>query len=386
MLESLPLWARYTFYDPSGNQDLWRWELPVTWEELPEDLTEPGIYAAVMQGYGLPDWLSIEIPEVKVPVYVVDPSTPHIQEIFRMGETVIFRFFSSVEDVGNAELLCSSDGGDTWQDAASMPGCTISIEPGSATLDGLQINKHYLFCLSVRGGSMEGRSAVIPFAYYESDADRFEHGDRDGDDRGDQGDLLPGNSAPPPGEDFGNLEDFYQENRAPDGESEGSPHESASESEKSPPGKKDEEGDGRELWEKEIHAESAVPERRGETEEDIQKNTEGEPETYGTDGAKEGYVRGENGSNTPDSTVPDDSGKPALAYVTGHDSESRVCIRTGGNPLLLKNHGCGEETARSAAGAQEGQPASAYFPLLLWAGPAAVAGIAALSRYRRRRR
>ena len=39
---------------------------------------------------------------------------------------------------------------------------------------------------------MEGLSSVKSFGYYENDSDRFGHGDRDGDDRDDQGDLPPG--------------------------------------------------------------------------------------------------------------------------------------------------------------------------------------------------
>ena len=89
------------------------------------------------------------------------------------------------------QLMYSMDGGKSWQDAAGIPGGTLNINGHTAVLDGLEINRDYLFKIVVYGGAMEGESQPVPFYYYENDCDRWEHGDRDGDGREEQKETLP---------------------------------------------------------------------------------------------------------------------------------------------------------------------------------------------------
>ena len=196
--------ASYVFCDPTGERKMWTRDFTLNWKDLPEELSEPGVYRAVIEAEGYPDWFFIEIPEIEIEIYVVDPKTVHIEEIFRMEDMAVLYFLNPVEDAQRIELFCSADGGDTWQDAASMPGCSVQIDPLTITVEGLEFNHTYRFCVAVTGGSMEGLSSVKSFGYYENDSDRFGHGDRDGDD---QGDLPPWDSAPPPGDEFGGSGD-----------------------------------------------------------------------------------------------------------------------------------------------------------------------------------
>ena len=199
--------ASYVFCDPTGERKMWTRDFTLNWKDLPEELSEPGVYRAMVEAEGYPDWFFIEIPEIEIEIYVVDPKTVHIEEIFRMEDMAVLYFLNPVEDAQRIELFCSADGGDTWQDADSMPGCSVQIDPLTITVEGLEFNHTYRFCVAVTGGSMEGLSSVKSFGYYENDSDRFGHGDRDGDDRDDQGDLPPWNSAPPPGDEFGGSGD-----------------------------------------------------------------------------------------------------------------------------------------------------------------------------------
>lgn len=181
----------YVFYDVEGAEESISFAMPVTWENVPRDISRPGTFTAVCRPEAAPDWLVAELPDIQVPIRVVDPEKPHIQEIFRMEETVAFRFFREITGADRITLLCSGDDGATWQDAETMPGCQVMVSPALAVVDGLEMNRRYLFALSVAGGPMEGQSLAVPFSYFANDADRAGHGNRDGDDRGDQGEMLP---------------------------------------------------------------------------------------------------------------------------------------------------------------------------------------------------
>lgn len=109
-----------------------------------------------------------------------------------MEETVAFRYFRQITGAESIRLLCSADDGKTWRDVADMQGCEAIVTSDLASLEGLEMNNRYLFKLSVTGGPMEGESMAVPFSFFEHDADRNGQGDRDGDDRDDKGDQLPG--------------------------------------------------------------------------------------------------------------------------------------------------------------------------------------------------
>lgn len=199
----------YVFYDVEGAEESISFAMPVSWENVPRDISSPGTFTAVCRPEAAPDWLAAELPDIQVPIRVVDPEKPHIQEIFRMEETVAFRFFREITGADRITLLCSGDDGATWQEAASMPGCQATVSPALAVVDGLEMGRCYLFALSVTGGPMEGLSPAVPFSYFANDADRAGQGNRDGDDRGDQGEMLPDNGGLFPWLDG-------EENEAPD--------------------------------------------------------------------------------------------------------------------------------------------------------------------------
>ncbi len=184
--------ASYMFYDVDRMQASFGQEMAVVWENIPQDISRPGVYTVVCRPAGIPEWLAVELPEFQVPIRVVEPGRPHIQEIFRMEETVAFRYFRQITEAENIRLLCSADDGKTWRDVADMQGCEAIVTSDLASLEGLEMNNRYLFKLSVTGGPMEGESMAVPFSFFEHDADRNGQGDRDGDDRDDKGDQLPG--------------------------------------------------------------------------------------------------------------------------------------------------------------------------------------------------
>lgn len=184
--------ASYIFYDVDRTQASFGQEIAVVWENIPQDISRPGVYTVVCRPAGIPEWLTVELPEFQVPIRVVEPGRPHIQEIFRMEETVAFRYFRQITGAESIRLLCSADDGKTWRDVADMQGCEAIVTSDLASLEGLEMNNRYLFKLSVTGGPMEGESMAVPFSFFEHDADRNGQGDRDGDDRDDKGDQLPG--------------------------------------------------------------------------------------------------------------------------------------------------------------------------------------------------
>ena len=185
----------YGFYDPSGQKEpvgmLW----DVTWSGIPGDLSRAGDYTAVCRPKPLNSWCGLRLQDRRIPIHVVDPQKPHIQEIFRMGSDVAFRYLTEI-DGEELRLLYSLDGGKSWQDAAARSEGSLILNKYIAALGGLEINRDYLFKLVVTGGPMEGESSAVPFYYYEDDYDRLSHGDRDGDSRGGQGEALPNSVLP----------------------------------------------------------------------------------------------------------------------------------------------------------------------------------------------
>lgn len=195
-LEKVPQFTSLLFYDESGTAVNWTSNFWVTWSNLPDDLRNEGEYTAVCHPLLPHNSNRLPLPELHVPVYVVNPLKPHIQEIFRMDDTVAFRYLNPVIGAEKLQLMYSTDEGRNWHDAASMPGGSLILSEYMAGLDGMEINKKYLFKLVVSGGPMEGESLAVPFYYYENDADRYEQGDRDGDDRDEEDETLP-DSIPP---------------------------------------------------------------------------------------------------------------------------------------------------------------------------------------------
>lgn len=195
-LRKLPNSVHLLFYDESGAAKDWTASFSVTWSNLPDDFSREGEYMAVCHPILPHNSNRLPLPDLKVPVHVVNPSKPHIEEIFRMGYSAAFRYLNPVIGAEKLQLMYSTDEGRNWHDAASMPGGSLALSEYMAGLDGMEINKKYLFKLVAIGGPMEGESLAVPFYYYENDADRYGQGDRDGDDRDEEDETLP-DSIPP---------------------------------------------------------------------------------------------------------------------------------------------------------------------------------------------
>lgn len=195
-LRKLPNSVYLLFYDESGTAEDRTTLFSVTWSNLPDDFSREGEYMAVCHPILPHNSNRLPLPDLKVPVHVVNPSKPHIQEIFRMGYSVAFRYLNPVIGAEKLQLMYSTDEGRNWHDAASMPGGSLALSEYTAGLNGMEINKKYLFKLVAIGGPMEGESLAVPFYYYENDSDRYEHGGRDGDDRDEEDETLP-DSIPP---------------------------------------------------------------------------------------------------------------------------------------------------------------------------------------------
>ena len=185
----------YALSDRAGEADAVFYSAPGAWSGETVDLTRPGTYWFT----GVPEEArlgSVTLPERRVPVHVVDPDAPWIMDAERFEESVYLRYFRAVEGAEGWTLRCSMDGGESWRDAATLPGAELSAE--GALIGALpQMNMTYIFQLEVLGGDMAGRSNVLAFSYYDS-----RHwnggGDWDGGDRGDQGELPPANKVIPP--------------------------------------------------------------------------------------------------------------------------------------------------------------------------------------------
>ena len=186
----------YALYDRAGEADAESYSAPGDWSGEAVDLTRPGTYWFT----GVPEEPRLgkaALPERRVPVHVVDPDTPWLMDAERFEESVYLRYFRAVEGAGDWTLRYSMDGGESWRDAAALPGAELTA--GRARIGALpQMNVTYLFQLEVRDGDMAGRSNVLAFPYYDG-----RHwnggGDWDGGDRGDQGELPPaGEVIPPP--------------------------------------------------------------------------------------------------------------------------------------------------------------------------------------------
>lgn len=89
--------ASYMFYDVDRMQASFGQEMAVVWENIPQDISRPGVYTVVCRPAGIPEWLAVELPEFQVSHSGCGAGPgPHIQEIFRMEETVAFRYFRQI--------------------------------------------------------------------------------------------------------------------------------------------------------------------------------------------------------------------------------------------------------------------------------------------------
>lgn len=193
----------------SGAEDSYTLSVDAVWSGLPSDLSEPGTYYAHLTPV-VPEWFPIKPPAQKVPIHMVDKSRPFIAYAREYGFAVTLHYFNEIQEADELLLEYSTDGGNTWKPAADMEISDITFE--SAYLGPLDMELAYRFRLTVIGGPFEGVSNVLRYRpnFYSEETG----GDRDHDDRGDQGQDPPhGEIIPPP--DYVAAEDGRPDNEGP---------------------------------------------------------------------------------------------------------------------------------------------------------------------------
>lgn len=210
----------------SEEEDSYTLSANAIWTGLPSDLSAPGTYYAHLTPV-VPEWFPIKPPAQKVPIHIVDKSRPFIEYANELGIAVILYYFNEIQDADELLLEYSTDGGNTWKPAADMEMSDITLT--SAYLGPLDMELVYRFRLTVIGGPFEGVSNVL--RYRPNFHSQETGGDRDHDDRDDQGQEPPhGEIIPPP--------DYVEaESGQPDNEGSGSGNEKENRSDRadSPP-------------------------------------------------------------------------------------------------------------------------------------------------------
>lgn len=178
----------------SGEEDSYTLSVDAVWSGLPSDLSEPGTYYTYLTP-AVPEWFPIKPPAQKVPIHMVDKGRPFIAYARESGIAVTLYYFNEIQEADELLLEYSTDGGNTWKPAADMEMSDITLT--SAYLGPLDMELAYRFRLTVIGGPFEGVSNVLRYrpSFYSQETG----GDRDHDDRGDQGQDPPhGEIIPPP--------------------------------------------------------------------------------------------------------------------------------------------------------------------------------------------
>ena len=175
------------------------YQLPAAWSGLPTEFTVPGTTFAGCVPADLPDWFPMEIDKLRIPIHVVNPGDPFIMSAEDAGSSAWLRFFQPIRDAQEIRVEYSADDKESWRDISDFSSSFITDMDASA--GPLEPIRDYWFRLIVTGGPMEGISNEILFV---GDAVRKskQGGDRDHDDRDDQGEDPPhGEIIPSPEEE-----------------------------------------------------------------------------------------------------------------------------------------------------------------------------------------
>lgn len=188
----------YMFLSEKTN-DSYLYMVKACWTNLPDDLSVPGEYSARCVPTDIPSWLPIKPESLKVPVKVVEKEKPFLMDVQDAGDSLYLRFFSEISQTSGLKLFYSADNGVTWQDAMDLKKSFLTAS--GAGVGPIDPNKDYLFQMAVTEGPMQGVSNRLLFKGLESKNNNG-GGDRDYDDRDDQGEIPPsGIIIPPPAGD-----------------------------------------------------------------------------------------------------------------------------------------------------------------------------------------
>lgn len=167
----------------------------IFWTELPSDLAKTGTFYAYRKPVNVPEWFPVELPVQKVPIHIVDRNRPFLENAMDAGDYIYIQFFSEIKNADELILEYSTDGGELWKKTADMEVCNLTTK--DADIGPVDQEQDYWFRLVVVGGPMEGLSNILPYRSRISYINGG--GDRDNDDRGDQGEVPPsGEIIPPP--------------------------------------------------------------------------------------------------------------------------------------------------------------------------------------------
>ena len=184
----------YQFYSEQMDTSI-LYSVPAVWSGLPSDLSSPGSHMAHFSPDKTPEWFPVSLRALDVPIHIVGPESPFIMDAQDADEAVILRFFTPIHDAEDFFIEYSTDNGKNWRNAADFSSAYITNE--LASIEPLDPDRTYLFRLIVNGGPMEGVSNEILFI--NDELRRINGGgDRDHDDRGNQGDKPPHGDIIPP--------------------------------------------------------------------------------------------------------------------------------------------------------------------------------------------
>ena len=200
----VPRTSEYFLYDSEGRASTLGVRVSVLTEGIPVDCSTAGVHELACRPVGVPDWFPVEIPPYTVPLHVVPPDAPWIENAYLTSAGDLhLAFLTPIAGAERIAVQYLADGDETWRDAAALP--HFELLPGdeagtmaSADLGGLEIDHRYYFRLVVEGGAFEGISNALEFPYASGDPTQLGGGDRDDDGRGEQGGLPPIGVVQPP--------------------------------------------------------------------------------------------------------------------------------------------------------------------------------------------
>lgn len=179
----------YSFTSDNGFE--FTYDIPVRFDGVKDIYPEAGTYSITVTPV-VPDWFPISLPPMEMALNIIAPDQPYLFAAYELMDSIGIQFFSEITDADSITIYYSADDGETWRDIMELPGSYVYFL--GAQVIGLPKDKSYLFCLDVKGGSMEGISNILRFSYGKLDIDGG--GDNDGGDRTDQ--ELPSYEQDPP--------------------------------------------------------------------------------------------------------------------------------------------------------------------------------------------
>jgi hypothetical protein len=171
---------------------------PGVCEVPPLDTSVPGEHVVRCWPVDVPPWFPIDLPDVEIPLHVIDPSKPFLTRAMPSGDGISVSYYARMWDAESLTLWYSTDDGESWQSLGEVEDAFVGNGSAFAPSEKLPHNRVYLFRLEVDDGEYAGLSNTLAFSFYDSDPDSGDvGGDRTGADRFPIADPdLPGDGQP----------------------------------------------------------------------------------------------------------------------------------------------------------------------------------------------